>query len=88
VLSLYFFSDNPRSHTKAETRKQISERYRTGKVRYRDIRYPPGPVKALDLLTFVVPTLIEEISQLLLRIMGDLPLKEKKIVGPAIVPRQ
>ena len=56
VRSLYFFSDNPGSQTTVENRKQNCERYRTGKVRYRDVRYLPGPFKDMVVLLFVVPT--------------------------------
>jgi circadian clock protein KaiB len=87
VLRLYVAGNAPRSQAAIENVKRICDEYLRDRVELEiiDIYQSPGAVPG-DLV-LAAPTLIRSLPLPLRRVIGDMSVKEKVLVGLEIVPR-
>ena len=88
VLRLYIAGNNLRSQAAVENVKKICEENLKGRYELEIIDiYQDGP-KHPDDLIIAAPTLIKKLPLPLRRIIGDMTMKEKVLVGLDLIPRK
>jgi len=87
VLRLYIAGNNLRSQTAVENVKKICEEHMKGRYELEIIDIYQDHTKNPVDLVLAAPTLIRKLPLPLRRIIGDMTLKEKVLVGLDLLPR-
>ena len=88
VLRLYIAGNNHRSQIAVENVKKICEENLKGRYELEIIDIYRNPTKNPDDLILAAPTLIRKLPLPLRRIIGDMTMKEKVLVGLDLLPRR
>jgi circadian clock protein KaiB len=87
VLRLYIAGNNPRSQTAVVNMKTICEEYLNGRYELEVIDIYLDRTKNPVDLVLAAPTLIKKLPLPLRRIIGDMTIKERVLVGLDLVPK-
>jgi circadian clock protein KaiB len=87
VLRLYIAGNNLRSRMAVENVKKICEESLKGRYELEIIDIYQDRTKNLDDLILAAPTLIRQLPLPLRRVIGDMTLKEKVLVGLDLMPK-
>jgi len=87
VLRLYIAGNNARSQAAVENVKKICEEHLKGRYELEIIDIYQDRTKNPDDLILAAPTLIKKLPLPLRRIIGDMTMKEKVLVGLDLLPR-
>lgn len=88
VLRLYVAGNNHRSQAAVENVKKICEEHLKGRYELEVIDIYKNGSRNPDDLILAAPTLIRKLPLPLRRIIGDMTLKEKVLVGLDLLPRK
>jgi circadian clock protein KaiB len=88
VLRLYIAGNNHRSQIAVENVKKICEENLKGRYELEIIDIYRNPTKNPDDLILAAPTLIRKLPLPLRRIIGDMTMKERVLVGLDLIPRK
>ena len=87
VLRLYVAGNAPRSQVAIENVKRICDEYLQDRFELEIIDIYQSPDAIPDDLILAAPTLIRRLPLPLRRVIGDMSVKEKVLVGLELVPR-
>ena len=88
VLRLYIAGNNSRSLAAVENVKKICEEHLKGRYRLEIVDIYQNRTKNPDDLILAAPTLIKQLPLPLRRIIGDMTMKEKVLIGLDLLPRR
>jgi circadian clock protein KaiB len=88
VLRLYIAGNNHRSQAAVENVKKICEEHLKGRYELEIVDIYQEPARNPDDLILAAPTLIKKLPLPLRRIIGDMTMKEKVLVGLDLLPRR
>jgi len=88
LLRLYIAGNNARSQAAVENVKKICEEHLQGRYELEIIDIYQDPARNPDDLILAAPTLIKKLPLPLRRIIGDMTMKEKVLVGLDLLPRK
>jgi circadian clock protein KaiB len=88
LLRLYIAGNNARSQAAVENVKKICEEHLKGRYELEIVDIYQEPARTPDDLILAAPTLIKKLPLPLRRIIGDMTMKEKVLVGLDLLPRR
>ena len=88
VLRLYIAGNNHRSQAAVENVKKICEEHLKGRYELEIIDIYQDRTRNRDDLILAAPTLIRKLPLPLRRVIGDMTMKERVLVGLDLVPRE
>jgi circadian clock protein KaiB len=87
LLRLYIAGNNPRSQLAVENVKKICEENLKGRYDLEIIDIYQDTTKHMDDIILAAPTLIKKLPLPLRRVIGDMTIKEKVLVGLDLVSK-
>ena len=88
ILRLYIAGNNARSLAAVENVKKICEEHLKGRYQLEIVDIYQNGTRNQDDLILAAPTLIRQLPLPLRRIIGDMTMKEKVLVGLDLLPRK